>query len=480
MENDRNCKLNIVSYNTVIGGLCKAGLFAEAQNLFSAMTSKGIVPDVVACNSLIHGACLLSKQKEAMRLFDEMVGQKITPNVRTFNILVDMHCKEGMVDEAKRVMDFMAREVFDKMIAKGCEPNLHSYSTLINGYCRRRTQAVENLLEEMEARGLHPNTQTRAILLYGLCKNGQLGSAILLLQQMEENKLPLDIVAYNILIEGMCNAGNLGAANDLFSQLSCKGLEPNVRAYTIMINGLLGGGFMTNGEISKALQLNYEMVARGFMADASTSELFVHLLLIVGFVGVIGCKSSSVPSLRRCIDDNVFLSCRVAYQSYGCVVVNNIAKWALCNMSTGCSVVKKDGKEMNRKPNVVAYGSMIDGLCKDGLVIHALNLLLQDGNFARRSCVLEGVYADAGTLPTKVVFGRLLEAELRAIKPALDTALRKHQSDLQLDNDAGNISLTYCSTPSNLFILFSLISFQVLQEEPLLWLPLFNNSNNTC
>lgn len=29
---------------------------------------------------------------------------------------------------------------------------------------------------------------------------------------------------------------------------------------------------MTNGEISKALQLNDEMVARGFMADASTSE----------------------------------------------------------------------------------------------------------------------------------------------------------------------------------------------------------------
>ena len=37
-------------------------------------------------------------------------------------------------------------------------------------------------------------------------------------------------------------------------------------------------GFITNGEILKALQLKDEMEARGFSAVASTSELFVHLV----------------------------------------------------------------------------------------------------------------------------------------------------------------------------------------------------------
>ncbi|PON35035.1 Pentatricopeptide repeat [Trema orientale] len=127
-----------------------------------------------------------------------------------------------------------------------------------------------------------------------------------LFQCMEEKKLPLDIVTCSIFIEGMCKAGNLAAAKELFLESSLRGLQPNVRTCTIMINGLLSGGLVgealtlfgemeesvrlpnscmyntmvrglvCNRKILRAVEYKNEMVARGFCADASTAELFVH------------------------------------------------------------------------------------------------------------------------------------------------------------------------------------------------------------
>ena len=70
---------------------------------------------------------------------------------------------------------------------------------------------------------------------------------------------------------------------------------------------------MTNGEISKALQLNDEMVARGFMADASTSELFVHLV----FNSVL--DSSLQPSTQK--EQVVFRSVLAREKIFGSVSV---------------------------------------------------------------------------------------------------------------------------------------------------------------
>ncbi|KAF6147121.1 hypothetical protein GIB67_036840 [Kingdonia uniflora] len=60
------------------------------------MSTRGVSPDVVTYNSLIDGLCNSGQWEEATRLFSEMIGRGISPDVRTFTILIDGMCKEGM------------------------------------------------------------------------------------------------------------------------------------------------------------------------------------------------------------------------------------------------------------------------------------------------------------------------------------------------------------------------------------------------
>ncbi|XLT59838.1 hypothetical protein HN873_052442, partial [Arachis hypogaea] len=61
----------------------------------------GISPNVITYSSLIFGLCLVGQYKEAIDLLSEMVLRNIIPNVRTYSILIDGLCKEGKIKDAK-------------------------------------------------------------------------------------------------------------------------------------------------------------------------------------------------------------------------------------------------------------------------------------------------------------------------------------------------------------------------------------------
>lgn len=77
---EKKLPLNIVIYNTLIGGMCKVGNLAEAKALFCKLPSQG----------LQH-------------------------NLRTYNIMTDGHLCGGLVGEAQN----LHREMKDK----GCTPD---------------------------------------------------------------------------------------------------------------------------------------------------------------------------------------------------------------------------------------------------------------------------------------------------------------------------------------------------------------------
>ncbi|PWA75194.1 tetratricopeptide-like helical domain-containing protein [Artemisia annua] len=175
IKRQKLCEPNVVMYSTMIKGLCKIGnnviaiqllrLMDErscrpnslqrqnddAFKLFKQMVfQKRISPDVITYSSLIDGLCGLARWEEASKMLQEMLDVGISPNVQTFTILVDAFCKEGKVQEAEQVIGIM--------IKNGIVSNIVTYNTLIDGYCLRGEMSkAKTIFDSMVFRGLVPN-----------------------------------------------------------------------------------------------------------------------------------------------------------------------------------------------------------------------------------------------------------------------------------------------------------------------------------
>ncbi|KAJ0478475.1 putative tetratricopeptide-like helical domain superfamily [Helianthus annuus] len=128
LMDERGCKPDIYAYATIIDSLCKDKMIDAAFKLFKEMLfHKRIPPNVITYNSLIHGLCNLCRWDEVSKLLKEMEEDlRISPDLHTFSILVDALCKEGRVDEAEAVIDIM--------VERGVVPNIVTYNSLIYGY----------------------------------------------------------------------------------------------------------------------------------------------------------------------------------------------------------------------------------------------------------------------------------------------------------------------------------------------------------
>ncbi|XP_078170558.1 pentatricopeptide repeat-containing protein At3g61360-like isoform X2 [Carex rostrata] len=136
------CKPNVISYSTVIDGLCKEGAISNAFGLFERMLSEGIVPNVITYNSLINGLCKEGDTEMAEEQLSNMVSQGLKPNVVTYNTLVDGLCKKGLLDKAV--------EMLQSMVSSGHDPNVVTYNTIIDAQCKvGEIENAEELLHEM-------------------------------------------------------------------------------------------------------------------------------------------------------------------------------------------------------------------------------------------------------------------------------------------------------------------------------------------
>lgn len=64
------------------------------------MTHRGLAPDIVSYNSLINGLCKMGRIQEAVNLFEKLQVEGIQPDAITYNTLICWHCRDGMFDDA--------------------------------------------------------------------------------------------------------------------------------------------------------------------------------------------------------------------------------------------------------------------------------------------------------------------------------------------------------------------------------------------
>ncbi|XP_074279726.1 uncharacterized protein LOC141605004 [Silene latifolia] len=218
------CKPSIVIYNTLIDGLLKDKLVTEALNLFSVMKTEGIKPDVFTYNSMIRGMFNLGCKGEAKEMLVEMMESNIELNVATYNMLVDVYCKDKMTDDAEAILPIM--------IKRGLTPDVVAYSALMNGYCLcGQMDKARDLLDLMVKSNCQPDVVTFSTLINGFVKHHRIDKALDILHEMCEHGIAPNIVLYNILIDGLCEAGHVQDAENLVSDLLSRGLVPSRRTF---------------------------------------------------------------------------------------------------------------------------------------------------------------------------------------------------------------------------------------------------------
>ncbi|XP_010535005.1 PREDICTED: pentatricopeptide repeat-containing protein At1g53600, mitochondrial [Tarenaya hassleriana] len=384
---------NSVSYAAMITGFIRAGMFDEAEKLYSETPVKW--QNSVSSNALINGYLKSGKLEEAVRIFEGMAEKDLV----SYSSMIDGYCKMGSIVDARGLFDTMP------------EKNVVTWTAMIDGYFKagsfedgfglfltmRRAEDVKvnstTLTVIFEACGnfkrFREGTQVHGLvsrmglefdvflgnsMISMYCKFGSMDAANAVFTMMSKK----DIVSWNSLLTGFVQHDQFFEAYELFEKMPRK----DVVSWTNMIIGLSG-----KGNISKCLELFKMMpekdgiawtaVITGFVANEEYEEA------LCWFAKMLHENVCPNPSTFSCV---LSASAYLAALNQGLQIHAGVVKLGMeCKLSVQNSLVSMYSKCGNtydaykiflciNEPNVVSYSTMIGGFALNGFGEEALKV----------------------------------------------------------------------------------------------------------
>lgn len=347
---------DIVSWNSIIGGLVKAGELVEARRLFDEMPER----DAVGWNTMLDGYAKAGEMIEAFGLFDKMPER----NVVSWSTMVSGYSKAGDMD--------MARMLFDKMPVK----NLVPWTIIISGYAEKGLANEASIFyDQMEEAGLKPDDGTIISILAACAESGLLGLGKKVHASIERTRFKCSTQVSNALVDMYAKCGSLDKAFAVFDGIAKK----DSVSWNAMLQGL-----GVHGHGKKALQLFARMKQEGFFPDKVT------------FIGVL-CACTHAGLVEEGL--HYFHTMETGYgivpevEHYGCVI-------DLLSRGGRLDEAFRLVHSMPMEPNCVIWGTLL-GACRVhnavGLAGEVLDQLVKlapsdPGSFS----LLSNIYAAAG------------------------------------------------------------------------------------
>uniref|UniRef100_A0A803KMQ3 Pentatricopeptide repeat-containing protein n=1 Tax=Chenopodium quinoa TaxID=63459 RepID=A0A803KMQ3_CHEQI len=241
---------DVVTYTSLVRGFynsgfreeAKDGLVVEAEAILRHMTDKGvapditvlylmkgITPDVVTYNTLIDGLCKTNRLTLARELFTDMQAHGVTPDVFTYNSLLDCLCKSAQLDEAVALLEDMEDT--------GIKPDIVTYNILIDSLCKAgQLEDAANFFSNLVIKGLQPSFRTYNILVKGFCKKGLMNEATQLLSKMAKDDCFPNGITYNIIIGGYILSNDFTKALYYRDLMVSKGFEADADTFALFVD----------------------------------------------------------------------------------------------------------------------------------------------------------------------------------------------------------------------------------------------------
>ncbi|ESQ27164.1 hypothetical protein EUTSA_v10018150mg [Eutrema salsugineum] len=245
---------DIVTYNVLINGFCKAGNIDGALKLLNVLQLKGLSPDSVTYNTLINGLHRVGREEEAFKLFYAKDDFRHSPAV--YRSLMTWSCRKRKI--------VVAFSLWMKYLKKISCLDDEAANEIEQCFKEGETERALRWVIEMDTRrdefGLGPYT----IWLIGLCQSGRFQEALMAFSVLRENKILVTPPSCVKLIHGLCKREQLDAAIDVFSYT----LDNNFKLMPRVCNYLLSCLLQSRDKMEIVSQLTNRMEHAGYDIDS--------------------------------------------------------------------------------------------------------------------------------------------------------------------------------------------------------------------
>ncbi len=252
LRRNPTCKLNRIAYNALLDCCVKCAQYERMSGIYEDMlraaaaeqckeNADSVEPDLITYSTLIKGMCRSGQMRKAIALYEEMRHKGLELDEVVFNSLLDgcVKCDCPFKESERIIADMNNLKI---------RFSNYTYSILIKLYARNRVaDKALAVLDDMKKNGVTPGVIVYTCLLQVCIKNKMTDRAIELFSQMRESKVQPDKTAYNTIVNGCVFSGRLAAACSILSQA----MDENVTLHEDVYNSVLRN-FLINHKMTPA------------------------------------------------------------------------------------------------------------------------------------------------------------------------------------------------------------------------------------
>lgn len=340
------------SYNNLINACGSSGQWEAALDICKRMSTEGVGPDTVTHNIILSAFKNGGQYRKVLAYFEHMKSCKLVfPDRISYNTVLHCLIKLEYYDKAVDLYNDMK-----KLTSISCEPDTVTYNNLIHLYAvQGQITNARAVFEKMVAEGVHPTIVSFNTLISAYGSLGLVAEAQEIFDLLLQSKIAPDVVSYSSLIHVHGKCEQPAKAREIYEKMKNYKVKPNVVSFNILIDAL-----GPSEDFSIVFALLHDMDSMKLRPDVVT----MCSLLAAAKHGRDPEKISVVVSeaTKRRIKLNA-----TAY---------NVAIAAHMEMGASGRAMQmyKDMNTAGISPDSVTFGSLIDGLGKEGRLIEAQEL----------------------------------------------------------------------------------------------------------
>lgn len=267
---------NLVTWNTMLGGLVDAGACVEAFQLFLIMWSRSGDADSRTFATMIGAAANLELISPGKQLHSCVVKMGICDDIFVACALVNMYSRGGSIEDA--------RFVFDEMPEKSTV----AWNSIIAGYgLHGYSEEALSLYYDMQDAGVPMDHFTFSIVVRICARLGNLEHAKQAHAGLVRHGFSLDTVANTALVDLYSKWGRIEDARNVFDGMPRK----NVISWNALI-----AGYGIHGRGEEAVELFEKMICEGMRPNHVT---FLAVLSACCYSGLSDRGSEIFDSMSR-------------------------------------------------------------------------------------------------------------------------------------------------------------------------------------